>query len=275
MWCGSRCNWSDYRMKIPARCRQWLAIFIYSNCSFFSELSSQSISGSEKIVRSFAPRLRMLQTVDCLLSESNKKPVAKFCRYTKSLRIPGFSGEITTSDKNLPVYTDANKTLLHDLNTVVFVEPTKTISNLDQSCGESRTADSSLCCDSTTVNVVRKLDICPVWIHGPCAIWSPGIYCVQNKLYGLSSTVRESAKSICFYCKRSGATIACKHEKNSTYHFLCCLAEGLILDDSSFMAVRWWIFMLQIFCLVIYFSLVMLNINLCCSFCLVLLFLPY
>ena len=199
-------------------------------------MSLQSISGSEKIVKSNAPQFRMLQTVDSILSESNKKPAAKFCRYSKSLHIPGFTGKIIASDKNLPVYTDANKTLLHDINTVVFVEPARTVSV--QSNEKSCTTDLDIRSDTTEIKIAHKLDIRPIWTHGPCALWTPGVYCIQNKIYGLTTAVCEAEKSICCYCKRSGATISCKYEKGRAYHFLCCLAQGLTLDESSFMAVR-------------------------------------
>ena len=200
-------------------------------------MSAQSIGGSEKVVQAFMPHLRMLQTVDCLLSESNKKPVARFCRNSKSLRVPGFSGKISSTDESLPVYSETNKTLLHDINTVVFVEPTRTISSTDQcNCGADQKCAAQS--DSTTVNVVHKFDTSPMWLHGPCAVWTPGIFSVQKQVYGVSAAVRQAADSFCSYCQRSGATIACKFEKGTTYHFLCCLAKGFTLDESTFMAER-------------------------------------
>ena len=183
------------------------------------------------------PELNLFQTIDCIISEADKKPVAKFCRNSKSLRIPGFSGKVTSTDKSLLVYSDANKSLLHDVNTVVIMEPTKDITHDEKTLQSSSSCAASAAFTNTSIDVMHRFDISPIWLHAPCAVWTPGIYCVRNKVYGVTTAVRAAADSICTYCKRSGATISCKFKKNEIYHYLCCFANSLSLDEATLMAV--------------------------------------
>ena len=196
--------------------------------------SLQSMKFSEKNVHSMLSQLRMYQTIDCVLSEAAKKPAAKFCRNSKLLRIPGFSGKVSNVDQAAQTRAEANKHLLHDMSTIVFFEPTHTIS-FDEDQEDHTSVNHSS--DETTVNVVHKFDISPIWVHAPCAVWTPGVMCVQNEMYGLTSAVRQASSSFCNYCQKSGATIPCKYKKNVSYHYLCCLAKGLTLDEDTCMAV--------------------------------------
>ena len=194
--------------------------------------SLRSTSGSEKVVHSFMPQLRLYQAVDCVLTESGRKSAAKFSSNSKTLRIPGFTGKITTTDKSRPVHCDSNRTLLHDMNTIVFIEPTKTFSYQD-----SRTSmHESNSDDSTSVDVVHRFSVKPIWVHSACAVWTPGVHCIGNEVQGVATAVRRAANNVCDYCGRTGASIPCKYRKDVSYHYQCCLAEGLMLNDQTFMA---------------------------------------
>lgn len=176
----------------------------------------------------------MFQAIDCVLTESGRKPALKYSSYSKSLRIPGFSGKITTAEKNILPHANRNKNLLHDLNTIVFIEPTKTYPHY---CSETTNNKESLD-DTTSVDVVHRFNVSPVWVHAPCAIWTPGIYCVENEVMGVAAAVRDASRITCGYCHQTGASIPCKLKKNVSYHYQCCLAQGLVMDNNIFMACK-------------------------------------
>ena len=152
-------------------------------------------------------------------------------RYSKSLHIPALLERLLHQIKPSCLYR-CYKTLLHDINTVVFVEPARTVSV--QSNEKSCRTDLDIRSDTTEIKIAHKLDIRPIWTHGPCALWTPGVYCIQNKIYGLTTAVCEAEKSICCYLQALWCYNFMQVWKGRAYHFLCCLAQGLTLGRIVF-----------------------------------------
>ncbi|CAL1540635.1 unnamed protein product [Lymnaea stagnalis] len=74
-----------------------------------------------------------------------------------------------------------------------------------------------------------------VWIHEACAIWSPGVCMVGNKLYGLDEAVKDARDTLCSVCKSKGAMIGCLHKGCSMkYHFICAVdKKECFLDEEN------------------------------------------
>ncbi|GFO33182.1 transcription factor 20 [Plakobranchus ocellatus] len=74
-----------------------------------------------------------------------------------------------------------------------------------------------------------------LWIHQACALWSPGVCLVGNKLYGLEEAVKDAAESVCSVCKCVGAVLGCLHRGcTMKYHIVCAAEKDCYLDEENF-----------------------------------------
>ncbi|KAH9489591.1 hypothetical protein Btru_037583 [Bulinus truncatus] len=73
-----------------------------------------------------------------------------------------------------------------------------------------------------------------IWVHEACAMWSPGVCLIGNKMYGLEEAVKDAADAICSVCKSKGAMIGCLHKGCSMkFHFICAIDKDCYLDEEN------------------------------------------
>lgn len=74
-----------------------------------------------------------------------------------------------------------------------------------------------------------------VWFHEGCAVWTPDIYLVNNRIKGISSVLDTSSTLKCVSCKATGATLmCCKHGCKKVFHFPCALMAGSQFNKNNF-----------------------------------------
>ncbi|XP_048847316.1 retinoic acid-induced protein 1-like [Brienomyrus brachyistius] len=73
------------------------------------------------------------------------------------------------------------------------------------------------------------------WIHEDCGVWSPGVFLVQGKLYGLEEAVRFGRETVCSLCHKDGATLGCFFKTcPSKFHFSCAVQADCVLNKENF-----------------------------------------
>ncbi|CAG5114814.1 unnamed protein product [Candidula unifasciata] len=73
-----------------------------------------------------------------------------------------------------------------------------------------------------------------VWVHEACAMWAPGVYLIDNKLFGLDEAVRDAEETVCSACKSKGAMIGCLHKGCCMkYHFICAIDKDCFMDEEK------------------------------------------
>ncbi|GFR74182.1 retinoic acid-induced protein 1 [Elysia marginata] len=73
-----------------------------------------------------------------------------------------------------------------------------------------------------------------IWVHQACALWSPGVCLVGNKMYGLEEAVKDAAENVCSECKSPGAMIGCLHKGcPMKYHFVCAVERDCYLNEEN------------------------------------------
>jgi len=199
--------------------------------------------------------LRMLQSVDNVLFESNKKHSHSGGRHKN--HIPGFTGAVVlpkvSSAKDQPPPKDP---VLPKVDSIVFVEQPLSVGHKKQSfpkrCSQSvstmaaaqlqrqRKSSRHTCLtedsrDKTVVQVCHHLDTRELWVHAMCAVWSPGIYAVQNKVFGIASTVKSASLNTCELCRRPGASISNAKNPQHMYHYPCAVSAKMNLTYRNFM----------------------------------------
>ncbi|KAI6659167.1 Arf-GAP with coiled-coil, ANK repeat and PH domain-containing protein 3-like [Oopsacas minuta] len=59
-----------------------------------------------------------------------------------------------------------------------------------------------------------------LWVHAPCALWSPGVLMISFDLSGLIEAYDESKSNTCSECGNIGATLSCQTEGcDNMYHY--------------------------------------------------------
>ncbi|XP_076814524.1 uncharacterized protein LOC143460781 [Clavelina lepadiformis] len=213
-----------------------------SSGSFVQTVSSTpTTQNTLESIEELMPRLRMMQTVDSILNEHGKKANSK----RKKLQIPGFTGTIKFFESNSQNKDSNQNKLPTNLDTMVFMEPSlnllpanespPTKTNNNTSPRRKRGKKSELL-DSTSVEVVHKFKTKLLWTHSVCAMWTPGVYLIQNQIFGIASAMRDAADIFCSFCHRGGATISCRNRKNVMHHYPCAIARGLELDEETLTA---------------------------------------
>ncbi|RUS89003.1 hypothetical protein EGW08_003250 [Elysia chlorotica] len=73
-----------------------------------------------------------------------------------------------------------------------------------------------------------------LWVHQACALWSPGVCLVGNKMYGLDEAAKDAAENVCSECKNAGAMIGCLHKGcPMKYHFVCAVQTDCYMDEEN------------------------------------------
>uniref|UniRef100_A0A3B3T0X1 PHD-type domain-containing protein n=1 Tax=Paramormyrops kingsleyae TaxID=1676925 RepID=A0A3B3T0X1_9TELE len=88
--------------------------------------------------------------------------------------------------------------------------------------------------------LAREPDPVEYWIHEDCGVWSPGVFLVQGKLYGLEEAVRFGQETVrpmpvCSLCQEGGATLGCFFKTcPSKFHYSCALQADCVLNKENF-----------------------------------------
>lgn len=73
------------------------------------------------------------------------------------------------------------------------------------------------------------------WVHEECAVWSQGVYLLDQRIYGLEETIVEATETICSRCKFAGASLSCAREECiEHYHYLCARDKWCQMDEENF-----------------------------------------
>ena len=81
----------------------------------------------------------------------------------------------------------------------------------------------------------KELDDTELWVHAPCALWTPGVLMVSFHLSGLIEAYDDSISNTCIECGNSGATLSCEYEGCSNrYHYVCAEAVDCRLNHECF-----------------------------------------
>nr|CAB3266869.1 transcription factor 20-like [Phallusia mammillata] len=180
-----------------------------------------TVQNATQSIQNLSPRLHMLQTVDNILLESDKKRHSSTC--VKKFHIPGVTRDIRFKSQADNV---SNKPHVPKINTMVFVEPTVDIEHNNY---------STQCSDSSSIQIRHQFDTSQIWVHSMCAVWTPGVYAIGDQLFGLFQSVRESARRTCYICNRPGASISCYGYRDRTFHHPCALLAKLKMNSDSLM----------------------------------------
>uniref|UniRef100_A0A2C9LLA5 PHD-type domain-containing protein n=1 Tax=Biomphalaria glabrata TaxID=6526 RepID=A0A2C9LLA5_BIOGL len=86
----------------------------------------------------------------------------------------------------------------------------------------------------STKTIEQELPPEEIWVHEACAMWSPGVCLIGNKMYGLDEAVKDAADAICSVCKSKGAMIGCLNKGCAMkYHFICAIDKDCYLDEEN------------------------------------------
>lgn len=81
----------------------------------------------------------------------------------------------------------------------------------------------------------REIDESELWVHAPCALWTPGVLMVSFHLSGLIEAYDDSISNTCTDCGNSGATLFCDYEGcTNKYHYVCAEAIKCRLNHEYF-----------------------------------------
>ncbi|XP_043945597.1 retinoic acid-induced protein 1 [Protopterus annectens] len=91
------------------------------------------------------------------------------------------------------------------------------------------------CNEASVTQQQSELDTKECWVHEACAVWTPGVYLVAAKLYGLQEAAENAVKMKCAECHKVGATLYCSSKECSQmYHYACAMETGCSLSEESF-----------------------------------------
>ena len=81
----------------------------------------------------------------------------------------------------------------------------------------------------------KEIDEAELWVHAPCALWTPGVLMVSFHLSGLIEAYDDSISNACTECGNSGATLSCEHEGcTNKYHYVCAETINCRLNHEYF-----------------------------------------
>ena len=81
----------------------------------------------------------------------------------------------------------------------------------------------------------REFNKNEMWVHAPCALWSPGVLLVSFKVDGLVDAYESSRTNRCQECGETGATLPCHTETcTRVYHYTCAVKGNCSLTHNTF-----------------------------------------
>uniref|UniRef100_F7BNR0 PHD-type domain-containing protein n=1 Tax=Ciona intestinalis TaxID=7719 RepID=F7BNR0_CIOIN len=186
---------------------------------------------TEDTISEMSSQLRIMQTLDYLLSDSRKSSHKhRSHKHTGKIRIPGFNGTLKLKSSNPGNDTAINsdlKKLLPGIDTIIFIEPVAQEGNMQARPGGNRNMGSpgvKIATVLDNITVSHKFDTSDMWVHAPCAMNAPGVCLIQGQLFGLHTTATKAKQTLCNYCGRNGATMT---QRNQIFHYLCMIPNKL------------------------------------------------
>ncbi|XP_067941534.1 transcription factor 20-like [Watersipora subatra] len=74
-----------------------------------------------------------------------------------------------------------------------------------------------------------------IWFHERCIVWSPGVYMLAGKLFGVYEAVIAALQTTCSSCKKKGAILGCFCKGCSQrYHVHCAEQAECVLNEENF-----------------------------------------
>jgi len=185
-----------------------------------------SVKSLQEDILNKTQRLRLYQIVDAILCH---KPMRN-----GKLLLPGFTGKIK-------ILGELKSTGLIDvIDSLIFYNVHQSINHtlgFPISALNKSDENSELWYENSqdSSSHIKKIHVEKLWTHMHCAVWAPGVYCVNTQMFGIYSAVNHSENALCKYCGRSGATISQFGNKRDMFHYLCAVINNVDFESQSFL----------------------------------------